>query len=113
MLFFENANGGYGSDFSERVLDRLVSEETNTREVAQKIALGEAAVVYRTDVTPSIADQVEVVEIPQEYNVDVFNYAGVLNNASNPELAQEYLDLIISPEGQEILRGFGYDEPIE
>jgi ABC-type molybdate transport system substrate-binding protein len=44
--------------------------------------------------------------------VDAFNYADVLNNASNPELAQEYLELIISPEGQEILRGFGY-EPIE
>ncbi len=112
MLFFENANGDYGSDFSERVLDRVVSEETNTREVTQKIALGEAAVVYRTDVTPSIDDQVEVVEIPQEYNVDAFNYAGVLSNAPNPELAQEYLDFMILPEGQEILRGFGY-EPIE
>ncbi len=44
--------------------------------------------------------------------MDAFNYADVLNNASNPELTQEYLDLIISPEGQEILRGFGY-EPIE
>ena len=111
---FENANDGYGSDFSGRVLDRVVSEETNTREVAQKIALGEgeAAIVYRTDITPSIADQVEVVEIPQEYNVDAFNYAGVVSNAPNPELAQEYLDFIISPEGQEILRGFGY-EPIE
>jgi ABC-type molybdate transport system substrate-binding protein len=43
--------------------------------------------------------------------VDAFNYADVLNSASNPELTQEYLDLI-SPEGQEILRGFGY-EPIE
>lgn len=111
---FENANGGYGSDFSDRVQSRVVSEETNTREVAQKIALGEgeAAIVYRTDVTPSIADQVEVVEIPQEYNVDAFNYAGVVNNAPNPELAQEYLDFVLSPEGQEILRGFGY-EPIE
>ncbi len=110
---FENANGGYGSDFSDRVQSRVVSEETNTREVAQKIALGEgeAAVVYRTDVTPSIADQVEVVEMPQEYNVDAFNYAGVVNSTPNPELAREYLDFILSPEGQEILRGFGY-EPI-
>ncbi len=111
---FENANDGYGSDFSGRVLDRVVSEETNTREVAQKIALGEgeAAIVYRTDVTPSIADQVEVVEIPQEYNVDAFNYAGVVSNAPNPELAREYLDFMLSLEGQEILRRFGY-EPIE
>jgi molybdenum ABC transporter molybdate-binding protein len=111
---FENANSGYGPDFSERVLSRVVSEETNTREVAQKIALGEgeAAVVYRTDVTPSIADQVEIVKIPEEYNVKAFNYAGVLANAPNPELAQEYLDFMLSEEGQEILRGFGY-EPIQ
>ena len=110
----ENANEGYGSDFSGRVTDNVVSEETNTREVAQKIALGEgeAAVVYRTDVTPGIADQVEIVEIPEEYNVKAFNYAGVLNDTPNPELAQEYLDFILTPEGQEILRSFGY-EPIE
>jgi len=108
---FENANDGYGSDFSERVQERVVSEETNTREVAQKIALGEgeAAIVYRTDVTESIADQVEIVEIPEEYNVKAFNYAGVVSDASNPELAQEYLDFILTPESQEILRGFGYE----
>lgn len=111
---FENANEGYGSDFSDNVTSNVVSEETNTREVAQKIALGEggAAIIYRTDVTPSIADQVEIVEIPEEYNVKAFNYAGVVKNAPNPELAQEYLDFILTPEGQEILRGFGY-EPIE
>jgi len=82
--------------------------------VAQKISLGEgeAAVVYRTDVTPSIEDNVEIVEIPEEYNVKAFNYAGVLKNASNPKLTQEYLDFILTPEGQEIPRGFGY-EPIE
>jgi molybdenum ABC transporter molybdate-binding protein len=109
---FENANDGYGQDFSERVTANVVSEETNTREVAQKISLGEgqAAVVYRTDVTESIADQVEVVEIPEEYNVKAFNYAGVVSNAQNPELAQEYLDFILSPEGQEILQSFGYEE---
>ncbi|MCA1728689.1 MAG: molybdate ABC transporter substrate-binding protein [Actinobacteria bacterium] len=111
---FENANEGYGSGFSDNVTRNVVSEETNTREVAQKIALGEggAAIIYRTDVTPSIADQVEIVEIPKEYNVKAFNYAGVVKNAPNPELAQEYLDFILTPEGQEILRGFGY-EPIE
>lgn len=111
---FENADEGYGSGFSESVTDNVVSEETNTREVAQKIALGEgeAAVIYRTDVTPSIEDSVEVIEIPEEYNVKAFNYAGVLNDAADPELAQEYLDFVLTPEGQKILRGFGY-EPIE
>ena len=111
---FENANEGYGSDFSESVMNNVVSEETNTREVAQKIALGEgeAAVIYRTDVTPSIEDGVEVIEIPEEYNVKAFNYAGVVTGTPNPELAQEYLDFILSPEGQEIMQEFGY-EPLE
>ncbi len=111
---FENANEGYGSDFSENVMDNVVSEETNTREVAQKIALseGEAAVIYRTDVTPSIEDSVEVIEIPEEYNVKAFNYVGVTADAPNPELAQDYLDFMLSPEGQEIMQEFGY-EPLE
>jgi molybdenum ABC transporter molybdate-binding protein len=111
---FENADEGYGPDFSDSVMENVVSEETNTREVAQKIALGEgeAAIIYRTDVTPSIEDSVEVIEIPEEYNVKAFNYAGVVAGTPNPELAQEYLDFILSPEGQEIMRGFEY-EPIE
>jgi molybdate transport system substrate-binding protein len=110
---FENASNDYESDFSERVQNLVVPDETNTREAAQKIFFGEdeATVVYRTDVTPSIEDNVEI-EIPEEYNVRAFNYARVLKNAANLELPQEYLDFILTPEGPEILWGFGY-EPVE
>ena len=38
----ENLNERYGADFSERVLANLVSEETNVRQVAAKVGLGEA-----------------------------------------------------------------------
>ena len=54
----------------------------------------------------------QIFEIPEEYNVKAFNYAGVLKNAPNPELTQEYPDFILTPESQEIPRGFEY-EPIE
>lgn len=108
---FENAEQGYGSDFSDRVLDKVVSTETDTRAVAQKVVLreAEAAVTYRTDITPEIAGDVEIVEIPEEYNVTAENYAGVLNNSPNPELTQEYLDFMLSPEGQEVIRRFDYE----
>lgn len=111
---FENAEEGYGSDFSERVLDNVVSTETNTRQVAQKVVLREAqaGVTYRTDITPEIADKVEIIEIPEKYNVTAKNYAGVLTDASNPELAQEYLEFMTSPEGQEIIGRFDY-KPIQ
>lgn len=108
---FENAEQGYGPDFSDRVLDKVVSTETDTRAVAQKVVLREAdaAVTYRTDITPEIADEVEIIEIPEEYNVTARNYAGVLNESSNPELAQEYLDFMLSPQGQETISQFGYE----
>lgn len=111
---FENAEEGYGPDFTERVMEHVVSTEANTREVARKVVLREsdAGVVYRTDVTPDIEDDVEVIEIPEEYNVEAMNYAGVLNDAPNPELAQEFLDMMLSPEGQQTMSRFKY-EPIE
>lgn len=111
---FENAEQGYGPDFSGQVLDKVVSTETDTRAVAQKVVLREAdaAVTYRTDITPEIADKVEIIEIPEKYNVTAKNYAGVLTDASNPELAQEYLEFMISPEGQEIIGRFDY-KPIQ
>ena len=54
----------------------------------------------------------QIFEIPEEYNVRAFNYSGVLKKAPNPELTQEYLDSILTPEGKEIPRGFAH-EPIE
>lgn len=110
---FENAEQGYGPDFSDRALDKVVSTETDTRAVAQKVVLREAdaAITYRTDITPEIADEVEIVEIPGEYNVTAENYAGVLNDSPNPEITREYLDFMLSPQGQEVMSRFDY-EPI-
>lgn len=108
---FENAGEGYGPDFSERVLSKVVSTETDTRAVAQKVVLREAdaAVTYRTDITPEIAGDVEIIEVPEEYNVTAENYAGVLNDSPSPDLTQEYLDSMLSPGGQEVMSRFDYE----
>lgn len=111
---FKNANKDYGKDFSKKVLGHVVSNETNTKEVAQKAATGEAgaAIVYVTDVTPGIADKVETVEIPDKYNVTASNYAAVLNDAGNAKLAQDFLDFMLSDDGQKIIQRFKY-EPVK
>ena len=111
---FENAEQDYGSDFTERVTENVVSEETNTKEVTQKAATGEAgaAVVYVSDVTPGVAEKVERVEIPNEYNVPARNYAAVLKRSENPELTRDFLDFMLSPEGQKIIQNFKY-EPVD
>lgn len=106
-----NAEDAYGADFAERVRDNIVSMETNTKQVAQKAVTGaaDAAVVYRTDVTPAVAKDVEVIEVPPAYNEAGTNYAAVLNEAQHPERARRLIDYMASPPGQEIVQEFGYD----
>ncbi|WGR91733.1 extracellular solute-binding protein [Bradyrhizobium sp. ISRA435] len=38
-------------------------------------------------------------------------YAGVLKNAQNPELGKQFVDFLLSPEGQKLFRDSGYAEP--
>jgi Bacterial extracellular solute-binding protein len=61
--------------FATRVLANLVSEETNVKQVASKVQLGEAdaGIVYSTDVTPALRNAVRVMQISPEFNV-IANY---------------------------------------
>ncbi|WP_167577662.1 molybdate ABC transporter substrate-binding protein [Ammoniphilus sp. YIM 78166] len=108
---FDNAKTGYGEDFPQRVLDNVVSFETSTKQVLQKVGLGEAqaGIVYRTDVTPDFQQKVEIVEIPKEYNVQATNYIAVTKVSPSPELAQEFLKFSLSDDGQAIFIHHGYD----
>jgi molybdate transport system substrate-binding protein len=105
------ADPDYGAGFREAVMANLVSAEVNVRQLAAKVALGEAdaGIVYKSDVTPDIAAQVQVVEIPAEVNVMAVYPIAVVNDSAHPELAQAFIDFILSDQGQAILekRGFG------
>jgi molybdate transport system substrate-binding protein len=106
----EYADPGYGEGYHAAVLTNLVSEESNVRLVAAKVALGEAdaGIVYRTDITPEIADAVYLITIPDEYNVLAAYPVGVVSDAPHPGLAQAFVDFILSGEGQVILTGWGF-----
>lgn len=108
---FQKANADYGPQFSEKVMSRVVSLETNVKQVLQKVALGEAdaGIVYFTDVNESFKKKVTIIEIPDKYNVEAINYVSVPKDAPNPELADELLKLLRSPEGQASFAKFGYD----
>lgn len=108
----EKMNGTYGADFSSRVLDNLVSEESNGRQVALKVELGEAdaAIVYATDA--AVADDVNVLNIPDNLNVAAIYSIGTLSESTQPELAQAFVELTLSKKGQAILTGRGF-QPLE
>ena len=113
----ENLSGDasrFGEDFSVRVLENVVSEETNVRNVEQKVILGEAdaAIVYRPGAERALAsasEDINLVPVPAEHNVDATYPIAVLNDSERPRLAAAFVAFVLSGEGQAILgkHGFG------
>jgi molybdate transport system substrate-binding protein len=92
LQVLKNLNALFGPEYSEKVLQNVVSKETNVRQVLTKVSLGEAdcGMVYATDA--KIGENIKVVGIPEEYNV-VTDYLGaVVTESPQPELAQSFLD---------------------
>jgi len=100
----------YGADYRAAVLANLVSEEPNVRQVSAKVALGEAdaGVVYLSDVTPDIADAVIALPVPDEFNTIVTYPIALTNDTNQSELAQRFVDYVLSDAGQDILVEWGF-----
>ena len=66
MLEKATADPAYGADFKTKVVANTVSQEDNVRQVVSKVQLGEAdaAVVYSTDATPQVRDQLQIIQVP-------------------------------------------------
>jgi molybdate transport system substrate-binding protein len=88
----------------------IVSNETNVLQVVTRVRLGEAdaGIVYRTDVTPDIADQVLIVPIDEAFNV-IATYPIAALSGGDTDLAGEFIDFVLSDEGAAILAGWGFE----
>lgn len=100
---------GYPEDYDHRVLANVVSQEENVKSVVAKVQLGEAdaGIVYRSDVTPSVARYVKVFEIPDPYNSIATYPIAVLKSAGNAQAARDFIALVTSPQGQAVLQRHG------
>lgn len=104
--------GGVASDFSDKVLANLKSDEANVRAVLTKVQLGEAdaGIVYKTDVGAAKND-VSVVEIPTAFNVVATYPIAVVKAAKNKDGATAFVAFIRSEAGQAILSKYGFVKP--
>ena len=108
-----SADPEFGADFRERVEANVVSHESNVRQVVTKVQLGEAdaGVVYVSDVTQDVVDEVMLIEIPEEFNV-IATYPVAAVEGGDAELAQAFIDYLLSADGQAMLEQFGFT-PLE
>ena len=108
----DQLNGQFGSDFKDKVIANVVSNEDNVRQVLAKVQLGEAdaGIVYASDAVT--ATDLQIIEIPDELNVIAKYPIAPLRNSANAELAAQFVAYILSPEGQFSLGKWGFG-PIE
>jgi molybdate transport system substrate-binding protein len=107
----EVPRGGVG--FADNILGNVVSNEANVKAVVTKVQLGEAdaGIAYVTDVTPDVAADITIIPIEDAYNVIATYPIAVTTNAGNTDVAQAFIDFILSAEGQQILESYGFLPP--
>jgi molybdate transport system substrate-binding protein len=104
------ADPAYGEEYRTAVLAKVVSEEQNVRQVSAKVALGEAdaGIVYVSDVTLDISEQVIAIPIPDYLNTIATYPIAITNDTVNPELAQAFVDYVLSDAGQDTLVNWNF-----
>lgn len=110
MLERMSASPSYGEGFREAVLANVVSEEDNVRQVVVKVSLGEAdaGIVYLSDITPDVSTQVLTFAIPDAFNTIATYPIATINTSVNAELAQAFIDSLLSDAGQNTLVNWGF-----
>jgi molybdate transport system substrate-binding protein len=91
---------------------RPVSEEQSVGDVLTKVTSGEAdaGLVYVTDLAAA-GDDVTGIEVPEaEEVVNVYPVAPVAGS-DQADLAQDFVDLVLGDEGQEVLARLGFGPP--
>lgn len=100
----------FGAQFKDDVLQNVVSYEDNVKAVVTKVSLGEAdaGIVYVTDITPDAAGKVDRLDIPDALNTIATYPIAAISDSKNSELAQAFVDLVLSPDGQAVMAKYGF-----
>ncbi len=110
MLDRMSQSAQYGADFKDKVNANIVSHEANVRQIVSKVQLGEAdaGVVYKSDVTPQVASQLAIFDIPDEYNTLASYPLALVRDGPNQAGAAAFAAFVLSPEGQAILERWNF-----
>jgi molybdate transport system substrate-binding protein len=104
------ADPAFDPQFKDNVLKNVVSYEINVKAVLIKVALGEAdaGIVYVTDITADAAEKVGRLDIPDALNTIATYPIALISDSKNADLARAFVELILSPEGQLVMKNYGF-----
>jgi molybdate transport system substrate-binding protein len=109
-LMEKDANPAFGAGFADAVLKNLVSNESNVKQVVAKVQLGEAdaGVVYGTDVSRDVVNDLMQIAIPTNLNVIAEYPIARTRSPANARLAEAFIAFVMGPDGQAILKKYGF-----
>jgi molybdate transport system substrate-binding protein len=98
----------FGPGYKAKLLANVVSNESGVKPIVSKIKLGEAdaGFVFVTDAVG--APDLTTISIPAELNMVTQLNVAPLAKAANPDYAASFSAFLVSPEGQEILKKWGF-----
>jgi molybdate transport system substrate-binding protein len=104
----DQMNAQFGTDFKEKVLANVVSNEDNVKQVVAKVQLGEAdaGIAYSSDVVA--VPGLKTIEIPAELNVVAEYPVAPLIQSTDKELATAFIEYVLSEDGQSVLQKWGF-----
>jgi molybdate transport system substrate-binding protein len=95
-----------------KVVPKPDTLEQDVKAALQKVALDEvdAALVYKTDVIAA-GDEVDGITFAEAQQAINTYPIATLTDSKNPALAREFVDYVLSPEGQAVLAKAGFAQP--
>jgi molybdate transport system substrate-binding protein len=98
---------------TKAVIANVVSNEEDDASVVAKITAGEgdAAIVYASDVTSTVAPQVNAVEVANGVNVIATYPIAVVTGSPNADVSQAFVDYVTGSAGQATLAVYGFLPP--
>ena len=111
LEILDKANNTYGSTFKRDVLSNIVSREADVRASVNRVVVADADATfgYASDYTPDIRERVKLIEIPKDLNIVATYPIAVLKDAKSSQLAQQWVELVLSEEGQRVLKKWGFE----
>lgn len=87
----------------------IVSQEQKVTDIVTKLELGEAdaGFIYTSD-AKTAGKKLKVIPLPASAQATAIYPIGVVNGSKNAKAAQQWIDLVMSAHGQQVLTGDGF-----
>ena len=87
----------------------IVSQEAKVTDIVTKLELGEAdaGFIYTSD-AKTAGDKLKSIQLPASAQATATYPIGIVTGSKNAKAAQQWIDLVMSPQGQQVLVGDGF-----